>query len=149
MTSRARRTVAAPADAVWAAMADPHALARWWPRAVRAEAVAAKAFTLVLRSRRGREVRADFRVTASERPRRRAWRQELVNTPFASVFALSETEVALHGAGGGRTEVAVELRQRLRGSARLGALLVRRANRRQLRAALAALDELVSPGPGA
>ncbi len=136
--ARARRTVAAPPAAVWGLVADPRQLPRWWPQALRVEDVGAGGFTLVLLSGRGREVRADQRIVASERPRRRAWALEVAGTPFAAVFAASRTEVALAAVDGG-TEVRLELHQKLRGGARLGAPLVRRASRRQLRRALAAL----------
>jgi uncharacterized protein YndB with AHSA1/START domain len=137
-TARARRTVAAAPEAVWRLVGDPNQLHRWWPRTVRVEGVTGLGFTVVMTSSRGREVRADQRVVADERPRRRAWALEVAGTPFESVFAASETEVRLEAVEGG-TEVRLELRQRLRGAARLGAALVRRGSRRQLRAALDAL----------
>jgi uncharacterized protein YndB with AHSA1/START domain len=135
---RARRVVASDPETVWRLVGDPNQLSRWWPRTVRVEGVTGRAFTIVMTSSRGREVRADQRVLADERLRRRAWALEVAGTPFESVFASSETEVSLAPAPGG-TEVSLELHQRLRGPSRLGGLLVRRSGRRQLRAALAAV----------
>ncbi|HEU4657162.1 MAG TPA: SRPBCC family protein [Capillimicrobium sp.] len=145
-TARARRTLAADPAAVWALAGDPHQLPRWWPLTVRVEGVSGRAFTMVQLSKRGREVRADQRVTADDRPRRRAWALEVEGTPFESVFEASETEVALAPAAGGGTEVELALRQRLRGGARLMGPLVRRSSRRQLRAALDGLERALAEG---
>jgi len=139
-TSRARRTLPAAPEAVWRLVGDAHQLPRWWPRVARVERVSGKGFTVVLTSARGREVRADHRVTANDRGRRRAWAQELAGTPFERTFAAVDTEVRVAAADGGGTRLEIELRQRLRGLSRLGGLLVRRANRRQLRAALDAVE---------
>jgi uncharacterized protein YndB with AHSA1/START domain len=140
-TVRVRRTVAASPAAVWALAGDPHQLPRWWPRMVRVEGVTGRGFTAVLTSKRGREVRADQRVVADDKPCRRAWALEVEGTPFASVFASSETEARLRPSGDGAgTEIELELRQRLRGMSKLGAPLLRRTNRRQLREALDALE---------
>jgi uncharacterized protein YndB with AHSA1/START domain len=144
-TVRVRRSVAAPPAAVWALAADPHQLPRWWPRTVRVEGVSGRGFTAVLTSKRGREVRADHRVVADDKPRRRAWALEVEGSPFASVFASSETEVRLTPSGTG-TDVELELRQRLRGTSKLGGPLLRRANRRQLREALDALERELGSG---
>jgi len=143
-TARVRRTVEAPPAAVWAVAGDPHRLARWWPRAARVEDVSGRGFTLVLTSSRGREVRADQRMLAVDRGRRCSWALEVEGSPFARVFASSVTEVRLAPAGEGATEVELELRQRLRGAARLGGLLVRRASRRELRHAMDALEAEVA-----
>jgi uncharacterized protein YndB with AHSA1/START domain len=138
-TVRVRATVAATPVQTWRLVADPHQLPRWWPRAVRVEGVNGRGFTLVLSSARGRDVRADQRVVADDRPRRRAWAQQIAGTPFASTFVSSETEVRLEPAqAGAATVLTLEVRQRLRGGAKLGGFLVRRSTRRQLRAALAA-----------
>ncbi len=85
---------------MWTLVGDAHQLPRWWPRAVRVERVTPKAFTLVLRSGQGRDVRADNRVIASRRPRRRAWALELAGTPFANVFVLNEVEIGLESRRG-------------------------------------------------
>lgn len=144
-TTRVSRTLAAPPDAVWAMLADPWHQARWWPRVVRMEGVSDRGFTQVLGTARGRGVRADFRVLERERPRLLRWEQELSGTPFERILAEAVTTVELEPADDGATAVAIELRQRLHGWSRLVPFLFRRAARRQLRDALAGLDEVVSP----
>jgi uncharacterized protein YndB with AHSA1/START domain len=140
-TVRRSRTVAAAPEAVWATVADPHHLPRWWPRVRRVEAVTAEHFTQVLATDKGATVRADFRVLETRAPAVRRWAQEVEGTPFERLFARSETEVHVDlDAAGARVELV--LRQRLRGSARLGGFLVRRATARVLDDALEALAGL-------
>lgn len=134
-----QRTLAASPTDVWRLVGDPHQLPRWWPRALRVERVSGSGFTLVLRSKRGLEVRADQRVVANDRPRRRTWALEVEGTPFERIFAANEVEVRLEPAGEG-TEVTIEQRQQLKGSSRLGGPLAWHSGRRQLREALAALE---------
>src|SRR3954447_6199581 len=140
-TTRRARTLAATPETLWQTVGDPHHLPRWWPRVARVEAVKDARFTAALTTARGRTVRADFVVASSQPPKLRAWEQELVGTPFERILAAARTEVRL-GADGPGTRVTLELRQRLRGSARLGAFMVRRANRRMLDEALDALQEI-------
>lgn len=126
-------------------LADPWHQARWWPRVVRMEAVDDERFTQVLGTAGGRGVRADYRVLEREQPQRLAWEQELAGTPFQRLLAEAVTTVELASADGGATTVTIELRQRLLGWSRLAPFLFRRAARRQLADALAALDGLLSP----
>ena len=143
-TARRSRTVAAPPERVWGTVADPHHLPRWWPRVTRVEAVTDQHFTEVLATEDGRSLRADFRVVDSRAPERRAWEQEVEGTPFGRVFAASSTEVELLAEGEG-TRVTLVMRQRLRGSARFGGFMVRRATGRVLDEALEALEALHGP----
>jgi uncharacterized protein YndB with AHSA1/START domain len=143
-TTRVRRTLAPPPGKVWTIVADAHQLPRWWPRAVRVERVSPKGFTLVLRSQQGRDVRADQRVIASSRPRRRAWALEIAGTPFENVFSANEVDITLDPAEGDGTRVTIEQRQRLRGAAKMGAFLVRGSARKQLKAALDGLEALLA-----
>lgn len=140
-TARRSRTIAAAPEQVWKTVADPHHLPRWWPRVERVEAVRGDHFTEVLATDRGRSVRADFKVVESRAPERRVWEQELVGTPFERVFAAARTEVALSADGAG-TRVTLVVRQKLRGAARLGGWVVRRATGRVLDEALALLEGL-------
>jgi uncharacterized protein YndB with AHSA1/START domain len=133
------RTVRAAPDAVWDLVADPHALPRWWPRTERVESVTGDSWTTVLRSPRGRAVKADWRLDGAERPRRRAWAQQLEGSPFAKVLAERRVEARLEPDGGG-TRVTLELRQRGRGWSRFGGFLLRRAARRELEEALDGLE---------
>jgi carbon monoxide dehydrogenase subunit G len=140
-TARRSRTIAAAPQRVWATVGDPHHLPRWWPRVERVEAVSRDHFTEVLGTQAGRSVRADFRVVESRAPARRVWEQEVAGSPFERLFAAARTEIALAPDGGG-TRVTVVVRQRLRGAARLGGWVVRRATGRVLDQALDALEEL-------
>jgi carbon monoxide dehydrogenase subunit G len=143
-TARRSRTVAAPPERVWEVVGDPHHLPRWWPKVARVEAVSDTHFTEVLSTLDGRSLRADFRVVESRAPERRAWEQELAGTPFERVFAAASTEVKLLPEGDG-TRVTVVVRQQVRGSARLGGFMVRRATGRLLDEALDALEALHGP----
>jgi uncharacterized protein YndB with AHSA1/START domain len=135
------RTIAAPADELWATVTDPYHLPRWWPRVERVEGVDEHGFTEVLRTRKGRAVRADFRWLERAEGERCAWAQEIAGTPFERILTAAETEVRL-APGDGTTAVTLTLRQKLRGASRLGAPMVRGAARRQLDEALVALEGL-------
>jgi Polyketide cyclase / dehydrase and lipid transport len=144
---------------------DPHHLPRWWPRVSRVEAVEGDAFTEVLKSDKGKLVRADFTLLEADAAQRRlVWSQELENSPFARLLASAETEVKLV-AKGQDTDVTIELRQAMAGFhsgptgftwggffPRFGGYLVRRAAAATLEEALHGLeristrDELVNNG---
>ncbi len=143
-TTRRTRTVAAPAGEVWELLSDPHHLPRWWPRVARVEAVERDAFTEVLASRRGRQVRADFTVVeADERALVLRWAQQIEGTPFARVLSAAETELRLQP-NGRATDVTIELRQALKGLfPHLGANRIRRAARATLDEALDGLERIV------
>jgi carbon monoxide dehydrogenase subunit G len=143
-TARRSRTVAAPPERVWGTVADPYHLPRWWPRVQRVEGVTDEHFTEVLGTDDGRSLRADFRVVVSREPERRAWEQELAGTPFERLFTAASTEVSLTPDAAG-TRVTLVVRQQLRGTARLGGFMVRRATRRVLDEALQALEALHGP----
>lgn len=144
--TRVTRTLAAPPAAVWEVVADPYHQARWWPRVRRIEAVDGVGWTQVLGTAKGRTVRADFRLLASEPPRLLRWSQELAGTPFERILAAAETTVLIDAASGEEeaTVVTLELRQRLRGWARFGPFLFRGAARRQLGEALDGLARLLA-----
>lgn len=134
-TTHRTRTLAAPPEDVWAVVADPHHLPRWWPRVGRVEGVDERSWTQVFTTKKGRTVRADFRLLESEPPRRRVWTQELEDSPFERVLGEAVTAVTLSPSATG-TEVDLELRQKLRGFARFGRFFVRRATRGVLDEAL-------------
>jgi uncharacterized protein YndB with AHSA1/START domain len=171
-TARRSRTIAAPAQELWELLCDPHHLPRWWPRVTRVEDVTltgtgeAEAFTEVMKTRKGKLVRADFNViVGAEGERTLTWVQRVQGTPFATVLKSAETELRLTpvaaeaarafaaaeeqapgGSGGtARTEVAIELRQEMAsGSARYSPFLSiapRLGGRMVRRAAAATLDE--------
>ena len=124
-------------------VADPRSLARWWPRVERVKSVSDDGWTTVLRSERGRALRADWRLEASEAGQRRAWAQELEGTPFEKVLHHREVEVRVEPAGEG-ARVTIELRQRGRRMARFGSFMLRRAARKELDGALDGLSRAAS-----
>jgi uncharacterized protein YndB with AHSA1/START domain len=142
IVTRSRTLTAAP-EAVWKVVADPRAFARWWPRVERVKGVSGDGWTAVLRSSRGRVVRADWRLDGQEAGRSRAWAQELDGTPFAKVLAERRVEARLEPTGDG-TRVTIELRQRGRGMARFGRFMLRRAARKELDGALDGLARATS-----
>jgi uncharacterized protein YndB with AHSA1/START domain len=141
------RTIAASPEELWEVIGDPHHLPRWWPRVSRVEAVQDDAFTEVLMSPRGKNVRADFKLVDAAGPRRIVWSQQIESTPFARVLKSAETEVRLAAGPGGDgplTEVTIELRQSTHGFlARLGGHLVRRAAGSTIEEALDGLERIV------
>ena len=137
------RTVGAAPEAVWEVVAEPRRLARWWPRTERVKGITADGWTTVLRSERGRAVRADWRLEASERPVCRAWAQELEGTPFAKVLSERRVEARLEPVQDG-TRVTLELRQEPRGRSKLGGLQLRRAARKELDGALDGLEDVLA-----
>src|SRR5207248_5697172 len=95
-TARRTRTIAAPVDELWSIVSDPHHLPRWWPRVARVEDVAQGAFTEVMKTAKGKTVRADFDlVEADEQQRSLVWSQRVEGTPFARLLRSAETEVRL------------------------------------------------------
>ncbi|MGO9762120.1 MAG: SRPBCC family protein [Solirubrobacteraceae bacterium] len=153
-TASRSRTIAAPAQELWELLCDPHHLPRWWPRVTRVEDVEEDAFTEVMRTRKGKLVRADFSVHRDDAQHRLTWVQRIEGTPFASVLKSAETELQLTpAAAASETEVTIELRQEMAvGSARyspflslaprFGGPLVRRAAAATLERALDALEQI-------
>ncbi len=137
-------TIAAPVAEVWRVVEDPHHLPRWWPGVQRMEAVEDDRFTEVFTTQRGKPVRMDFRVVASEPTWRRAWAQEIEGTPFERLLAESMIEIALQDVPEG-THAILAQRERLRGYTRTGGFLVARARRRMLGEALEGLARICAP----
>jgi uncharacterized protein YndB with AHSA1/START domain len=138
---RARR-VAAPLEEVWSVASDPYRLPGWWPRTERVEAVSQRGWTSVLVTERGRSVRADYTVIESTPPNLRRWSLDVDGSPFEKLLVSDETELRLESSGGG-TDVALTVRQRPRGWARFGVVVLRRAGRRTLDQALTELAKVV------
>ena len=133
------RTVPRRRQEVWELVSDPWQLPRWWPHVERVEEATPETWTTVMLSSRGRAIRADHTRTASEEPERLEWRQELDESPFERVFASASTVVELGAEDDASTRVELTAEERLRGRYRLGGWLVRRAARRRLDDALAAI----------
>jgi uncharacterized protein YndB with AHSA1/START domain len=139
--TRRTRTLPASPEQLWELIADPHHMPRWWPGVERMEGVEPDRFTQVFKTKRGRPVRADFRVVTSEPPTTRAWEQEVDGTPFERVLSASVIEVRLDPVPAG-TEVTISQRQKLRGYSRTGGFLVRRATASRLDEALDGLAQI-------
>ena len=135
------RTLRASQQELWEIVSDPHHMPRWWPGVDRMEGVEEDHFTQVLKTKRGRPVRADFRVVLSEPPWTRSWAQEVAGTPFERVLTESVVEVRLEPAPGG-TEVTISQQQKLRGYSRTGGILLRRATDSKLDEALDGLARI-------
>ncbi len=146
MITRRTRTLAAPRENVWAIVADPYHLPRWWPKVERVEGVTDEGWTTVLRAERSRRMlRADYTLTAAEPPRLRAWKQEIEGTPFEGVVSLVALRLELEETGPAETTATLTLDQRMRGMSRLGGPMAKSAARSQLDAALAGLAAIVEP----
>jgi uncharacterized protein YndB with AHSA1/START domain len=142
-TARRSRTIAAPAQQLWEVIADPHHLPRWWPRVMRVEDVEGTAFTEVMRTAKGKFVRADFElVDADEHAGTLRFEQHVEGTPFARLLRSASTTISLAPAGA-QTAVTIELDQALAGTfARLGSFMVRRAAVATLEEALDGLERI-------
>jgi len=142
-TARRSRLISAPLQELWEMISDPHHLPRWWPRVDRVEDVEGDAFTEVMKTAKGKLVRADFRVLRSDADGHSlAWEQLLEGTPFARVLSAAETEVTLEQVDAG-THVTIELRQKLSGFfPRFGGFMVSRAAAQTLDEALNGLERV-------
>ena len=141
--ARRSRVLAAPLQELWQTIGDPHHLPRWWPRVERVEDVQDGAFTELMRTAKGKAVRADFRLLETdESAHSLTWEQQLEGTPFARVLREARTRVSLEQAGGG-TRVTIELEQKLTGFfPRFGGFMVRRAAQATLDEALDGLERI-------
>ncbi|MFL5860217.1 MAG: SRPBCC family protein [Solirubrobacteraceae bacterium] len=139
--AQSSRTLPADQQELWDIISDPHHMPRWWPGVDRMEGVAGDHFTQVLKTKRGRPVRADFHVVRSEPPGTRSWAQEVVGTPFERVLHTSMIEVRLEPVPEG-THVTISHQQKLRGYSRTGGFLLRRATGSKLDEALDGLARL-------
>jgi uncharacterized protein YndB with AHSA1/START domain len=137
---RRSRTLAASRDDVWDVVSDPHHLPRWWPNVQRVEEVTEEGWTNVLRTEKGKAVRADFTRVSADPPHRLVWQQEVEESPFERILSRSVIEVSLEPDGDHATRVSLRLDQALRGMYRFGSPSVRRAARRQLDEALDGLQ---------
>jgi uncharacterized protein YndB with AHSA1/START domain len=142
-TARRSRIIAAQAQELWEVIADPHHLPRWWPRVARVEDVEGNAFTEVMKTAKGKTVRADFElVDADEGSGTLRWEQRLAGTPFGRLLSSAATMVSLEPAPEG-TRVTIELRQTLTGFLpRFGSYMVRRAAVATIEEALDGLERI-------
>jgi hypothetical protein len=116
------------------------------------EDVQSDRWTQVYTTKKGRSVRLDFRLVASdppgpagEPPGRRSWEQELYGTPFERVLSEAITEMQIEPAGQD-SKVTITQIQKLRGYSRTGGFLLRRATRTRLDEALDGLEQACGAG---
>lgn len=149
------RVIGASTAAVWSLIADPDNLPRWWPETNRVEGVEGapgarrSRFTQVMKTGKGRLVRADYRCTAATAGRRLVWQQQLDGTPFEGFLSSAELEVRLDdGDDADESRVLIEARRRLRGMSRLGSVMMSRATGRTLNQALDGIERALVPAAG-
>jgi uncharacterized protein YndB with AHSA1/START domain len=133
----------APLERVWGVVSDPYSLPRWWPRVQRVEEVSDAGWTMVLVSDRGKPIRADYTLIRSQPMELLEWQQELEETPFERMLSRSRMVIELHWDDQAGTGVVLRSHERLRGLARLGSLMVRRATHKRLNEALDNLGDIV------
>jgi uncharacterized protein YndB with AHSA1/START domain len=145
-TTRRSATFSDTPEILWATVADPHHLPRWWPGVQRVEDVDPGSFTQVSEGRRGRTVRADYAVVEQTDGRRCRWRRKPAGSPVERIRGRAEVTIELSAqdpaASGGATagtKVTLTLRQAA-GSKPFGT--VRRAGRAELEQALAELGRI-------
>lgn len=141
-TTRRTRSLAAEPPAVWRTVADPNHQPRWWPLVSRMEDVEPDAFTQLLKTSKGRNIRADFRVLQRDEPTVFRYEQQLAGSPFERILRHNEMTVELQPEGEAGTVVVLTRHTRLRGMSALGGFMWRRAAARQLDEALDALQEI-------
>jgi uncharacterized protein YndB with AHSA1/START domain len=137
-----RRSLEADPDEVWRVVSDPERLAAWWPAVTRVEDASPHAWTTVMTSSRGKQVRADFTRVDFDPPRHLSWRQEVEESPFERILREAVTTIDLERGPDGGTAVELTLRQRARGFGRFGYFQLRAAAGRQLESALDGLEAL-------
>jgi uncharacterized protein YndB with AHSA1/START domain len=145
-TASRTRTIPADQQRIWAVLADPHHLPRWWPGVTRVEGVAEDRFTEVFVTKKAKPVRVDFQVLESVPPWRILWEQLIPGTPFARVLEESLTEVVLEPSAAA-TVVTIAQRQKLKGYSRSGGLLLRRGSASRLDQALEGLAAICATDP--
>jgi uncharacterized protein YndB with AHSA1/START domain len=143
MVVRRERVVSGAPSDVWRIVSDPARLPAWWPGVTRVEDASRDAWTTVLVSPKGKNVRADYSLVEAREPERLVWKQEVEESPFERLLSSASTEIALEAEASGGTRVRLMLDQRPRGWARFSPFQLRAAARRQAEEALAGLAELL------
>ncbi len=101
----------------------------------RVEQVEDDAFTELLRTSKGRGIRADFRIVERRESEMLRYEQLLEGSPFERMIRESETSVELSESSDGTT-VSITRRTKLKGMSSLGGFMWRRATARQIDEAL-------------
>ncbi|MEI7889158.1 MAG: SRPBCC family protein [Actinomycetes bacterium] len=134
-TARCQIELSVPAEKAWAYAADPSRLGRWWPAVERVDRADDENYTRWIMSPRGRAVPMAFKLEALEPGHKVTWQQQLAGTAFARSVRSSTETIEVVGTETGST-VGLSITRRLKGTARLGGFLVRRGQRRELKAAV-------------
>lgn len=140
-TRRSRLLAASPQE-VWSFAADPGKLPRWWPDTERVERSSGEDYTRWVLSPRGRAVAMRFRLGHLEQGASVTWNQEIEGSIFERSLRSASERLTLHPRQAG-TLVELEIRRRMRGTARFGAAFIARAQKQQLERALDRLEEAV------
>ena len=99
---------------------------------------------MVLLSDSGKPIRADYTLVRTRPMELLEWEQELEETPFERMLSRSRLVIEVFWDDASlSTAVVLRSYERLRGLARLGSPMVRRATRKRLSQALEQLGELV------
>ena len=143
MVVRRERVVPAAAREVWDVVSDPMRLPAWWPGVTRVEEASREAWTTVLVSPKGKQVRADYSLVDANEPERILWRHEVEASTFERLLAESTVALDLESdpADAG-TRVRLTLSQSPRGWARFSPFQLRAAASRQAELALEGLAGL-------
>lgn len=141
-TTRAK-VVAADPQRVWGYAADPSKLPRWWPNIERVERKSSDDYTRWAISPRGRAVAMTFALADLAEGRMVTWEQQIEGTVFARSLRSASETLKVEPAGDS-TKVELTIRRRMRGTARLGALFIAKAQRREIDQALSQLSEALN-----
>lgn len=96
----------------------------------------------MLEANSGRRLRLDYRCTASNRPRRYEWEQELDGSGFEQHLQRQAFEIRVEPVGEG-TEITLTTIHQLKGTARLAGFAMRKGQRELLDRALSSLAGLI------
>lgn len=141
-TFSASRIVPGEPTEIWALISEPTRRAEWWPGIDRVEITAEDRWTEVVHTRRGKAMRLDYHLLASDPPYRLLWEQELVGSPFGHVLSELRTELVIEPRSDGSV-VTIAQQQKLRGYSRTGSLLIARSQKQRLARVLDALAAAV------
>jgi hypothetical protein len=100
-------------------------------------------WTTAFGTERGSAVRADYRCTTLEEPRKYAWEQQIADSPFERVLKAAAVSIEL-APGDGGTVVTVTANETLRGLSRLGSPMMRGAAGGRLDEALDGIERALT-----
>ena len=124
---------------VWGLVGDPGKLARWWPNVDRVDRPDPATLTKWVISPRGRAVAMRFHMLENRSGEFCSWKQDLVGTPFARSVVEAIESIRVEPSAQGSL-VTLTIRRKMRGTAKIGALLVARGQRKELDEALNRLE---------